>query len=155
MYCPSCAKEVVANLTFCNHCGLKLNGTKDEGGKSSEVKPELLVSAMVGLFILGLVAIAVLIGVLKQVAGFDLPFLLAVLMFSFTLMMVVEGVLIKLLFSRRKIEKEASYANRLNEKAANEIYSAPARTLSDPTFEPFSITERTTRSLDPVKKNNQ
>ncbi len=153
MYCPSCAKEVVAGLTFCNHCGFKLNGAKGENVKSSEVKPELLVSAMAGVFILGLVAIAVLIGVLKQVAGFDLPFLIAAILLSFVLMLLVEGVFIWLLLSRRKVEKEESHTNRLNEQ--KEIYTAPARVLSEPTFQPISVTERTTRSLDPVPKNNQ
>ena len=153
--CPGCSKEVVSGLTYCNHCGFKLNGAKDDGIKSSEVKPELLVSAMVGLFILGLVAIAVLIGVLKQVAGFDLPILLAVIIFSFVLMLVVEGVLIWLLLSRKKVEKEVSDTNRLHEPAMNEIYTPPTQQLSEPTFQPLSVIEHTTRTLEHVPKTNK
>ena len=153
MYCSSCAKQVAPNLTYCNHCGFKLNEAKGNGVKSLEVKPELLVSAMVGLFILGLVAIAVLIGVMKQVVGFEFPFLIAVTIFSFVLMLVVEGVLIWLLLSGKKVEKEVSHTDRLNEQ--KEIYTAPARELSEPTFQPISVTERTTRSLEHVPKINQ
>ena len=147
-YCPSCSKEVVAGLSYCNHCGFKLNGTTSDGIKSSEVKPELLVSAMVGLFILGLVAIAILIGVLKQVAGFDPPILLAITMFSFMLMIMVEGILIWLLLSGRKVKKEISDTNRLNEQSTKELYTAPAQILSEPTFQPISVTDHTTRTLE-------
>lgn len=148
MYCSSCAKEVAAGLRFCNHCGFKLSGAKGDGGiESSEVKPELLVSAMVGLFILGLVAIAVLLGVMKQVVGFDLSILLAAMTFSFVLMLVVEGVFMWLLLSRKKVEK--------NEQSIKEIYIAPVKVLSEPTFQPISVTEHTTRSLEHVPKTDQ
>ncbi len=156
MYCSSCAKEVVAGLTYCNHCGHRLNGAKvDNLIKSSEVKPELLVSAMVGLFILGLVAIAVLVGVMKRV-DFEPPFLLAFTIFSFLLMLMIEGVFIWLLLRRKKVEKEVSAPNQLNEQTRKEIYTAPTRGLSEPTFQPVSsVTEHTTRTLEHVPKNNQ
>ena len=155
MYCSSCAKEVVAGLTYCNHCGHRLNGAKvDNLIKSSEVKPELLVSAMVGLFILGLVAIAVLIGVMKRV-DFEPPFLLAFTIFSFLLMLMIEGVLTWMLLRRKKVEKEVSAPNQLNEQTRKEIYTAPTRGLSEPTFQPVSsVTEHTTRTLEHVPKNN-
>ncbi len=157
MYCSSCAKEVVAGLTYCNHCGHRLSEAKvDNLSKSPEVKPELLVSAMVALFILGLVAIAVLIGVMKQVAGFDLPFLLAFTMFSFVMLMMIEGVLTWMLLRPKKVGKEVSDTNQLNEQAIKEIYTAPTRGLSEPTFQPVSsVTEHTTRTLEHVPKNNQ
>ena len=156
MYCPSCAKEVAIGLTYCNHCGHRLSGrAKDDGGKSSEVKPELLVSAMAGVFILGLVAIAVLMGVLKQVAGFDLPFLIATMLFSFTLMLLVEGVFIWLLLRRKKVAKEVIETNQLNEQAIKELYASLTRELSEPTFQPIpSVTEHTTRTLEQVPKIN-
>lgn len=155
MYCSSCAKEVAAGLTFCNHCGFRLSGTKAENVKSSEIRPEFLISAMVGLFIFGLLAIAVLTGVLKQGAGFDLPLVLAFTMFSFVLLIIVEGVLMWLLLKRRKVEKETSEIARLSEQPIKEIYTAPARALSETTFEPLSVTERTTRSLENAPKINQ
>jgi hypothetical protein len=156
MYCSSCAKEVVAGLTYCNHCGHRLNGAKvDNLIKSSEVKPELLVSAMVGLFILGLVAIAVLVGVMKRV-DFEPPYLLAFTIFSFLLMLMIEGVLTWMLLRRKKVEKEVSAPNQLNEQTRKEIYTAPTRGLSEPTFQPASsVTEHTTRTLEHAPKNNQ
>ncbi len=157
MYCSSCAKEVVAGLTYCNHCGHRLSGAKvDNVIKSSEIKPGLLVSAMAVVFIFGLLAIAVLISALKRGAGFEPPILIAIALFSFLLMLLVEGVFTWLLLRRKKVEKEVSDTNQLNEQAVKEIYSAPVRELSEPTFQPVSsVTEHTTRTLEHVPKNNQ
>jgi hypothetical protein len=133
-----------------------LNGAKvDSLIKSSEVKPELLVSAMVGLFILGLVAIAVLVGVMKRV-DFEPPILLAFTMFSFMLMFMIEGVLTWMLLRRRKVERDVSTPDQPNEQPIKEIYTAPTRGLSEPTFQPVSsVTEHTTRTLEHAPKNNQ
>ena len=156
MYCPSCAKEVASGLTYCNHCGHKLSGAKVDNDKPSEVKPELLVSAMIGLFILGLVAIAILIGVLKVIAGFDTPIVLAFTIFSFVLMLMIEGLLVSMLLRRKKVKKEESDTNQSNEQAVKEMYTAPTRGLSESTFQPASsVTEHTTRTLEHVPKNNQ
>src|SRR3712207_6383860 len=108
MYCSSCGSAVAQNLSYCNRCGAKVGGVKGEPlTESSEVKAESLVGWMVVLLIFGLGAIAALIGVLKRVAGVDLPILLAVTMLSFVLMVVVEGVLIGLLLKGKRGAKEA------------------------------------------------
>jgi hypothetical protein len=148
MYCSSCGAAVAQGLSYCNYCGAKLSGAKDDKViKPSGVRPELLVSAMVGLFILGLVAIAVLIGVLKAVAGFDLPFLLAATILSFLLMIVVEGVLIGLLLRGRRGAKEAGDTERLSEQTTKELGQAQARVLPEPVP---SVTEHTTRTFEPI-----
>lgn len=157
MYCPNCAKEIASGLSFCNHCGFRLKGTTDSDDvKSSEVKPGLLVSAMVGLFILGLVAIAILIGVMKVIAGFDVPIVYAFTIFSFVLLLMIEGLLTWMLLKGRKVEKAVGNTNQLDEQGAKEMYAAPTRELSEPTFQPVSsVTEHTTRTLEHVPKNNQ
>ena len=148
MYCSTCGVAAAQGLSYCNYCGAKLGGaTGADVGRPSEIKPELLVSAMVGLFILGLVAIAVLIGVLKAAAGFDLPFLLIASMLSFLLLFVVEGVLIGLLLKGRKAARRADDAERPQEQTTRELGDAPARVLPEPVP---SVTEHTTRTFDPV-----
>ena len=48
MYCSVCGRAVAQGLSYCNYCGAKLNGVKDDSVvKSSEPKPEMLVAAMV------------------------------------------------------------------------------------------------------------
>lgn len=147
MYCSSCGVGVAQGLSYCNYCGAQLGGEKGEGvGNATGVKPELLVSAMVGLFILGLVAIGVLVGVMKAVAGFDLPILLAVTMLSFLMMLVVEGVLIGLLLKGKRGAREAGDAGRSKEQTTRELGEARARVLTEPVP---SVTEHTTRAFEP------
>ena len=69
MYCSSCGASVVQGLSYCNFCGAKLSGEKgDSLIKTTELRAEsLIISAMVGLFVLGLLAITVLMGVMKAV----------------------------------------------------------------------------------------
>jgi hypothetical protein len=115
--------------------------------KSSGVKPELLVSAMVAVFVFGLIAIGVLLGVMKRVADFDLPILLAVTMLSFVLMLVVEGVLIWLLLSGRRGLKAAGDTEGLKEQTTKELGESQARALPQPAP---SVTEHTTRAFEPI-----
>jgi hypothetical protein len=146
MYCSTCGVAVAKGLSFCNYCGAELIGSKGNSG-SPEVRPELLVSAMAGVFILGLGAIAVLIGILKQVAAFDMPILLAITMFSFMLMIIIESVLIGLLLRRRKGTKELKAADRQKDHTTKELLDAQARMLQEPVA---SVTEHTTRAFAPV-----
>jgi hypothetical protein len=130
-----------------------LGGAKGESvSKSSEVKPEFLVAVMVCLFIFGLLAIAVLLGVMKRVAGFDLPILLAFTLFSFTLMLVVEGLIIRLLLKGGKRAKEAGDKLRLKERTTKEIGEEQPRVL--PEFAP-SVTEHTTRAFEPIYRERE
>jgi len=153
MYCASCGSAVAQNLSYCNRCGAKVSGAKGEAViKSSEVRPESLVASMVALFIFGLGAIAVLIGVMKAVAGFDLPLLLAAAVLSFVLLFVVEGVLIGLLLKGRRGATEAGYTEPLKEQATRELGEAQARVLAEPVP---SVTEHTTRSFEPVYSERQ
>lgn len=148
MYCSSCGSVVAQNLSYCNRCGAKVGGsTGDAVVKSPEVKPESLVASMVALFILGLGAIAVLVGVMKQVAGFDPRVILAVTMFSFMLMLAVEGVLAWLLLSGKRGAKEAGDAGRQKGQTTRELGEAQARVLPEPVP---SVTEHTTRAFEPV-----
>jgi predicted lipid-binding transport protein (Tim44 family) len=151
MYCSNCGAAVAKGLIFCNQCGARLGGPKEFDAASvvtpSEVKPELLVSAMVAGLILGLVAIAVLIGVLKAVAGFDLPFLLIFTMLSFLLLLAVEGVLVRLLFKSRRVPKATADAARPEERTTRGLGEPQAHSLQEPA--PFaSVTEQTTRTLE-------
>jgi hypothetical protein len=148
MYCSSCGVAIAQGLSYCNYCGAKLSGANgDNLVVSSGVKPELLVSAMVAGFVLGLVAIAVLIGVLKAVAGFDFPILLVVTMFSLALMLVVESVLIRLLLKGKREAKVSADTGRLKEQMTRELGEAQARVLSEPVP---SVTEHTTRAFEPI-----
>jgi hypothetical protein len=60
--------------------------------RSSEVKPELLVSAMVMVFVFGLVAITMLLGVMKAELNFSVGQILAFALLNFLILLSIASV---------------------------------------------------------------
>jgi hypothetical protein len=148
MYCPACGVSVAQGLSYCNYCGAKLNGIKgDSLIKSSEVKPELLVYAMVMVFVFGLAAITVLMGVMKAVLDLNVGQILAFTLLSFLIMLALEGVFMRLLLRRKRGPAAAGDTVLLQGQATRELDAAQARGLPEPVP---SVTEHTTRTLEPV-----
>lgn len=149
MYCSSCGVAVAQGLSYCNFCGAKLNGEKgDSLIKTTELRAEsLIISAMVGLFILGLLAITVLMGVMKAVLDLNVGQILAFTLLSFLIMLLIEGVLISRLPRRKRSAEETGDTVLSKEQATTELDAAQARGL--PEAMP-SVTEHTTRAFDPV-----
>jgi len=148
MYCSSCGVAVTPGLSYCNYCGEKLSGAKsDRVSKSPEVKPEMLVAAMVFTFVFGLGVITVLMGMMKAVLHFELGPILAFTLLSFLIMLALEGVIIRLLFRRKRGVEETGDTVHLQGPATRELDAAQSRVL--PEAMP-SVTEHTTRAFDPV-----
>ena len=148
MYCSSCGVAVAPGLPYCNYCGEKLNAVKsDNTVKSSEVKPEFLVQTMAAVFVLGLMTITVLMGVMKAVLHFEGGLILAFALLSFLIMLLVEGVCIRLLFRRQRAPEGAGDTVRLKGQATKELDAAQARVLPEPVP---SVTEHTTRAFEPI-----
>lgn len=148
MYCASCGVAVAQGLSYCNYCGAKLSGAKgDSVSKAPEVKPELLVSSMVLVFVFGLVAITMLMGVMKAVLRFDFGPIVAFTMLSFLIMLSIEGVLVRLLFRRKRDAEEAGDTVLMKAQGTNELDAPQRRVLPEPVP---SVTEHTTRAFEPV-----
>lgn len=143
MYCPACGVAVAQGRSYCNHCGAKLN--HGDSSESSELKPDMLVTAMVATFIFGLVAITILMGVMKSVLGLPVDRILGFITLPFLLMLILEGVFIRLLLRRKKGPDE--HRTLSNEQVTNELDEARARLLSQPAA---SVTEHTTRAFEPI-----
>jgi hypothetical protein len=148
MYCSTCGVAVTQGLSYCNYCGATLSRAKGETRiKSPEVKPELLVSAMVVVFVLGLVAITMLIGVMKTVLDLNAGQILSFTMLSFLIMLLIEGVCIRLLLRRKRGAEEAGDTVLLKGQATKELDATQARALPEPLQ---SVTEHTTRAFEPI-----
>lgn len=143
MYCSSCGVAVAQRLSYCNHCGAKLN--QSESVVEPSVEPELLIRAMVVTFMFGLFIITILMGVMKAVLGLPVERVLALSLVPFLLMLIIEGVFVKLLFSRQRAEPGTTTLS--NEQVTNELDAAQTRVL--PEARP-SVTEHTTRAFDPI-----
>ena len=147
MYCSSCGVVVAQGLSYCNYCGAKLSGVKgDSIIKSPEVRPGTLVGAMVFTFVFGLGAITILMGMMKAVLRLEVGLILAFTLLSFLIMLSLEGVFIRLLFSRKRGAEEAGDTVQLKGQATRELDAAQGRALPEPMP---SVTEHTTRAFDP------
>ena len=149
MFCSSCGVAVTKRLSYCNHCGAKLNGDNDDSLiKSSELKAEsLIISAMVRLFVLGLLAMAVLIGVMKAILGLDPGQILGFAALSFLIMLLIEGVLVwRLARHKGGVEETTSSALSTGPKT-KELEGIQAQSLPEGMT---SVTDHTTRTLEPI-----
>jgi len=146
MYCSSCGVAVTQGLTYCNYCGAKLNYA-DSGDKPPEIRPGGLVTMMVATFIMGLFVITIFMGVMKTVLHFEYGPLVAFTMLGFLIMLMLEGIFIRLLFrplKRRDSEPRNTFQN--NRGSTKEL-EAQSRMPLEPIA---SVTENTTRAFYPV-----
>ena len=148
MYCSTCGVAVAQGLSYCKNCGARLN-QDDREDKSSEVKPDLLVTAIVATFVFGLAAIGMLIGIMKAILDMNVGQILGFMSVLLLLMMVLEGVFIRLLLRRSKGVEE-TIALPKQQQATNELQAAQARALPEGMV---SVTEHTTRAFEPISRN--
>jgi membrane protein implicated in regulation of membrane protease activity len=111
------------------------------------VKPDLLVTAMVATFIFGTAVITALMGVMKVILGLSAEMILAFIWLPFLLMLLLEGIFIRLLMRRNRATSDANDKARANQHETNELNAAHARALPEPTP---SVTEHTTRAFEPI-----
>lgn len=147
MYCSTCGVAVPENLSYCNHCGARITTPNSDKVTSREVRPELLVSAMAGTFILGLLAISVLLGVMKTALGLELGQILAFAVLSFLLLLSLETVFVLLLFRRNRAEKEQPTTELTGRHATKELGAPQVQALREPLT---SVTDHTTRAFEPI-----
>jgi len=152
MFCSSCGVSLKQGASYCNHCGAKANDAKgDSPAKSSEVRPEMLIAAMVFLFIFSVAAIMSLMSVMKRM---DLAtgVILAITAFCFLVMLSLEGVFMWLLMRRFRGAKEKTDPALSKGQTTKELDAAQVRVLPEPMP---SVTENTTRTLEPTYSERQ
>ena len=152
MYCFSCGAAVAQSLTYCNHCGAMLTGSKDARVTPSELFPESLIWAIVTVFVVGLGGTIGMLAVMKEVVNFQPGLILAFTLLSFLTMFAVEGVLIWLLMSRKRGATDANETERLKPRATKELGVAQEPAPPEPAL---SVTEHTTRTLEPVYRERK
>lgn len=148
MYCSSCGVAVAKGVSFCNYCGAKLTSTDTER-EFRDVKPGLLISAMAGIFVLGLPGIAFIIFMLNAALRLDPPSTMAFAWAAFFLLIALEVVFLTLLLIG-KLRKDRSRQEReLPGSQTNELEAKYAGSLAEPVS---SVTEHTTRAFDPIPR---
>jgi hypothetical protein len=154
MYCSTCGSAASPNLTYCKQCGAKLKAEKgDSLVKTTEVRADgMIMSAMVGLFILSLPAISLLILVLKNGLGLNRGEILPFVILSFIIMLLLEGVLFWQLSFRKRSTEGSGGTERVKGQTTRELGEAKARVLPEP---PLSVTEHTTNLLETADRDHQ
>ena len=148
MYCSSCGGAVPRGLGFCNHCGARLSPKAEVVDKQPEMFPDSLIWAIVTVFIVGLGGTIGLLAVMNDVFGRqNIGLIILFTLLSFALTLAVEGILIWLLFSRRRSARKVEATERLKEPTTKELATADPRLLPEPVP---SITEHTTRAFEPI-----
>jgi hypothetical protein len=148
MYCSSCGGAVARGLSYCNHCGAKLN-TSENDEKTSGVRPNLLVTWMVATFIFGTAVITMLMGVMRVILGLRAESVLVFAAVPFLLMLILEALFIRLLL-RNQATSETNNKTSAKRQETNELDAARPRTLPEPIP---SVTEHTTRAFEPVYRD--
>lgn len=146
MYCSSCGVAVAQGLSYCNYCGAKLGGGESEDS-STELKPGLLVCAMVAVFVFGLVAISMLMGMMKAIMHVNEGAILGFAVLCFLIMLSLEGVFVRLLFRRKRGTQEAGDSLLFKGQSTKELDAAQVGILREPVP---SVTENTTRAFAPI-----
>lgn len=145
MYCSSCGVAVAQGLSYCNYCGAKLGGESES--VSTELKPGLLVSAMVVVFVFGLFAISMLMGMMKAIIQLNEGVILGFAALCFLIMLSLEGVFMRLLFRSRRSTAETADSALFKRHATKELDAAQLGAMPEPVP---SVTENTTRAFAPI-----
>src|ERR1043165_8937248 len=153
MYCSTCGGGGPERFSFCNHFGARLRAPKsDKAPTPGQGNPELIVGAMVTIFIFGLLAMAVLLGVMKTALNLELGQILAFAALSFLLLISIEGVFVLLLFRRNREAKETPAKEVTGKHATKELAEPQVQALREPLT---SVTDHTTRAFEPLYPNQK
>ena len=149
MFCPSCGAAVPESLSFCKFCGARVN--RDTKEEASNLKPNLMLSAMVITFIFGLVANTLLLLAMKE-SGFNEGQTLGFVGFGLVMMLMLEAIFVFLLFRGLRAGHQSHSLQSLPERATNELVTPRAEALPEPIP---SVTEHTTRAFAPIVTDRQ
>ena len=144
MFCSACGVAINQGVTYCKNCGAKV--LREDQRLAPAPRPEGLIMMMTATFIMGLFAITLLMAVLKGVLHFEFGPLMAITMLSFLIMIVIEGVFIRLLFRRRQPEEGKDSKLTSAQPTTQQLESQSQFPLQPA----GSVTEHTTRTFDPV-----
>jgi hypothetical protein len=146
MYCQKCGNQVSDALKYCNNCGANQKKGKEKsvvGKMLDDILTTLFLVVMFGLGILvGLVAVMLANGLPRElVAAITIAYLIAVFSICFMLMTQV-----------KRIVGANLEGNSDRDEMPQPSLQLPRRTTAqlETNFEPASVTENTTRTLDEV-----
>jgi hypothetical protein len=116
----------------------------------------MMLGAVVGLPFLGLAMLFGVIAALKNGMGFKDDFIFAITFLTFLLFAIAEIACVIMLLTRSKAPRPVIRQD--DALSTGRLPQSPAHALGGPTFEPTpvgSVTDHTTRTLDPALRKEQ
>ena len=155
MYCPTCGAQLAQALSYCNHCGAGLGTLKAQ----SEAKPagtaiDTIVWVIVGTTIT-LLGMALGALVLMKDGAIDERLGIAFVILSFVALPLVEGVLVWRMLHLNRLARETRALAELKDLSTRELGPAPALALHEPAESVPSVTEQSTRALEPSYREDE
>lgn len=149
MYCQTCGAQLAHTLSYCNHCGADLNTLKiqDQAGTTATAIDTLLwVIVGTTITLLGMALGALVLiknGTINERLG------TAFVILTFVSLVVAEGVLVWRLLHLSRGAKETRTVPQLSDVIAGQPDPLTTRALQEPLEPVSSVTEETTRTLEP------
>lgn len=146
MYCQTCGARLEHALNYCNHCGADLSTLKDQGQAETAIDTLLWVIVGTMITLLGMAFGALVLmknGAIHEGLG------MAFVILTFVALGVSEGVLVWRLLQLKRVAKETPPVLHRNEPSSEEPNPLTARALPEHLEPVPSITEQTTRALEP------
>jgi len=149
MYCQTCGGQLAQPLSYCNHCGADLGALKAQGqAGTAETAIDTLLWVIVGTTIT-LLGMALGALVLIQHGAINERLGMAFVILTFISLVVAEGVLVWRLLHLNRAAKEMRVVPQLSDLSTEEPNPVTVRALQEPLEPGSSVTEQTTRTLEP------
>ena len=150
MYCNKCGAQLAQPLSYCNHCGADLGNLKVQRQAGTEgTAAETLLWVIVGttITLLGMALGALVLiknGAINERLG------IAFVILTFVSLVVLEVILVWRLLNLNRGAKEIRAVPQLNDLSIEELNPLTAGALQEPLEPVSSVTEQTTRTLEPL-----
>ena len=151
MYCSSCGSPVPAGLSYCNRCGADLRPKESNVAKRREASPDSLVWGIVGVTAVGLGAVITLM-MMKEVVHSNEGLINGFAAMTFLAFLLIDALFAWLLLRSKKSARDDVDIIQLKETIRAELQAAQTSGLVEPTS---SVTDHTTRTLEPVESRRQ
>ena len=151
MYCSTCGTTLTEGLSYCNRCGAGVGGKNLTVPLKPAPIPEFLVWAIVAVSVGGLAILVGLIAVMKE-SGFSHGLIALFSLLSFLLLLGAESVFIWLILRSKSAAKELSVLPQPQELTTRDLAGRQVHALPEPAP---SVTEQTTRTLEPVFREHK
>ena len=155
MYCHTCGARLPQALSYCNHCGTNLGTLKDQsqaGTAGTAIDTLLWVIVGTTITLLGMALGALVLmgnGVINERLG------TAFVIVTFVTLLVSEGVLVWRLLHLNRGAKEIQAVPKVADLSADEPTPVTARALHESLEPVSSVTEETTRTLEPSYRKGE